>query len=138
MSIKLTLAVMASLVLPAAALAQGPEVAPEKLNAVLCKTEAQAIAFASSMAGGQTEPMAVNAVNKASGSEVCGRYIGYAVVEIEKTANHRGSLFMLAAIRFAEEACLDGELGHAVQRRKARAGRLGKLRSRSVEFRPAS
>ena len=106
MSIKLTLAVMASLVLPAAALAQGPAAAPQKLNAVLCKTEAQAIAFASSMAGGQTEPMAVNAVNKASGSEVCGRYIGYAVVEIEKTANHRGSLFMLAAIRFAEDGKL--------------------------------
>ena len=49
MSIKLTLAVTASLVLPAAALAQGQEVAPQKLNAVLCKTEAQARAFASSM-----------------------------------------------------------------------------------------
>ena len=58
MSIKLTLAILASLVLPAAAMAQG-QVAPQKLNAVLCKTEAQAIAFASSMAGGQTEPMAV-------------------------------------------------------------------------------
>ena len=105
MSIKLTLAILASLVLPAAAMAQG-QVAPQKLNAVLCKTEAQAMAFASSMAGGQTEPMAVNAVNKASGSEVCGRYIGYAVVEIEKTANHRGSLFMLAGLRFAEDGKL--------------------------------
>ena len=106
MSIKLTLAVMASLVLPTAAMAQVQVVAPQKLNAVLCKTEAQAIALASSMAGGQTEPMAVNAVNKASGSEVCGRYIGYAVVEIEKTANHRGSLYMLAALRFAEDGKL--------------------------------
>jgi len=97
---------MASLVLPAVALAQGPAMSPQKLNAVLCKTEAQAIAFASSMAGGETEPMAVNAVNKASGSEVCGRYIGYAVVEIEKTANHRGSLFMLAGLRFAEDVKL--------------------------------
>ena len=105
MSIKLTLAVVASLVLPAAAMAQG-QVAPHKLNAVLCKTEAQAIAFASSMAGGQTEPMAVNAVNRASGSEVCGRYIGYATVEIEKTQNHRGSLFMLAGLRFAEDGKL--------------------------------
>lgn len=105
MSIKLTLTILASLVLPAAAMAQG-QVAPQKLNAVLCKTEAQAIAFTSSMAGGQTEPMAVNAVNKVSGSEVCGRYIGYAVVEIEKTANHRGSLFMLAGLRFAEDGKL--------------------------------
>jgi hypothetical protein len=40
MSIKLTLAVMASLVLPAVALAQGPAMSPQKLNAVLCKTEA--------------------------------------------------------------------------------------------------
>ena len=60
MSIKLTFAILASLVLPAAAMAQG-QVEPQKLNAVLCKTESQAIAFASSMAGGQTEPMAVNA-----------------------------------------------------------------------------
>ena len=39
-------------------------------------------------------------------AEVCGRYIGYAVVEIEKTANHRGSLFMLAGLRFAEDGKL--------------------------------
>jgi hypothetical protein len=106
MSIKLTLAVMASLLLPATAMGQGQDAAPRKLNAILCQTEAQAIAFASSMAGGQTEPMAVNAVNKAVGAEVCGRYIGHAVVEIEKTQNHRGSLFMLAGLRFAEDGKL--------------------------------
>jgi hypothetical protein len=103
MPTKLILAVAASLLLSVQAMGAGSGAAPQKLNAILCETEAQAIAFASSMAGGQTEPMAINLVNKASGSEVCGRYIGYAVVEIEKTKNYRGTLFMLAGLRFAED-----------------------------------
>ena len=73
------------------------------MNVILCTTEAQAIAFTSSMAAGQPEPMAIDRVNKASGGEVCGRYIGYAVVEVEKTTNYQGGLFMLAGFRFAED-----------------------------------
>ena len=46
-------------------------------------------------------------MNRTFGREVCGRYIGYAVVEVEKTANESGTLFMLAGLRFAE----DGRLG---------------------------
>jgi hypothetical protein len=97
MSIKLALAAVTTLLLTvqASAVTLAP---PKKLNAILCKTEAQAVAFAANMAAGQIEPMAVNAVNKAAGAEVCGRYIGYAVVEIEKTENHRGTLFMLAGL----------------------------------------
>jgi hypothetical protein len=105
MSIKLALAAVTTLLLTAqaSAVTLAP---PKKLNAILCKTEAQAVAFAANMAAGQIEPMAVNAVNKAAGAEVCGRYIGYAVVEIEKTQNHRGTLFMLAGLRFAEDGKL--------------------------------
>ena len=33
-------------------------------------------------AEGNTEPMAIYYVNKAAGTEVCGRYQGYAVVEV--------------------------------------------------------
>ena len=65
------------------------------------------MAFASAMTSGKTEPIAINLVNKAAGAEVCGRYIGYAVVEIETTKNRNGGLFMLAGLRFAE----DGRLG---------------------------
>jgi hypothetical protein len=108
---KLTLALTVSLLLSAQATAQEkkqpPTAPPQKLNAVLCKTEAQAIAFASGMTNGRTEPMAIDRVNKAAGAEVCGRYIGYAAVEVEKTENHHGALFMLAGLRFAE----DGTLG---------------------------
>jgi hypothetical protein len=85
---------------------QPPTAPPQKLNAVLCKSEAQAIALATSMASGKTEPIAVNLVNKAAGAEVCGRYIGYAAVEVEKTTNHRGSLVMLAGLRFVEDTAL--------------------------------
>jgi hypothetical protein len=102
----LTLAVMASLLLPVQALKQPPTAPPQKLNAVLCQSEAQAIALASGMASGRTETIAVNLVNKAAGAEVCGRYIGYAAVEVEKTTNHKGGLFMLAGLRFAEDNAL--------------------------------
>jgi len=89
------------------AAAQAPDAVPQKLNAILCETEDQAMTLASTLASGQTEPMAINRVNKAAGAEVCGRYIGYAVVEIEKTKNRNGGLFMLAGLRFAE----DGRFG---------------------------
>ena len=106
MPTKLVLAAIASLWLTAQVSAQAPAT-PQKLNAILCETEDQAMAFASSMASGNTEPIAINLVNKAAGAEVYGRYIGYAVVEIEKTTNLSGGLFMLAGRRFAE----DGRLG---------------------------
>jgi len=106
MSSKVILAVMASFLLPAFAWGQAPTDTPQKLNAILCLTSAQAIALASSMASGQTEPMAINLVNKSAGAEVCGRYIGNAVVEIEKTENFRGNLYMLTALRFAEDGRL--------------------------------
>ncbi len=103
---KLTVAGLAFLLLGSYAVAQTSAV-PRKINSILCITEDQAIAFASGMAAGQTEPMAIDRVNRAAGSEVCGRYIGYALLEVEKTANDRGTLFMLAGLRFAE----DGRLG---------------------------
>jgi hypothetical protein len=102
----LILAAIASLMLTAQVSAQAPA-APQKLNSILCETEDQAMAFASAMSSGKTEPIAINLVNKAAGAEVCGRYIGYAVVEVEKTKNRNGGLFMLAGLRFAE----DGRLG---------------------------
>ena len=107
MPTKLVLAVAASLLFVTHVAAQVPGATPQKLNAILCDTEEQAIAFASSKASGKTEPIAINLVNKAAGAEVCGRYIGYAVLEIEKTENKNGGLFMLAGLRFAE----DGRLG---------------------------
>ena len=100
---KITLAATASLLLSAQAVQSAPTAPPQKLNA---KTEAQAIAFASSVANGKTEPMAINLVNKAAGVEVCGRYLGYAVVEVEKTENKGGGLFMLAGLRFVEDGAL--------------------------------
>ena len=107
---KLTLALTASLLLSAQATAQEkkqpPTAPPQKINVTLCKTEAQAISLASSIADGQTEPLAIDRVNKVASEEVCGRYIGYASVEVEKTENHKGGLFMLAGLRFAEDDAL--------------------------------
>jgi hypothetical protein len=80
--------------------------APQKINAILCQTEAQATQLALGLASGKTEPIATNLVNKAAGAEVCGRFIGYAVVEIEKTENKDGGLYMLTGLRFAEDGRL--------------------------------
>lgn len=77
--------------------------APQKVNAMLCNTEEQAVAVASNLASGQTEPIAVNWVNKSAGAEVCGRFIGYAVIQTQKTENKGGALFMLIQFRFAED-----------------------------------
>jgi hypothetical protein len=57
-------------------------------------------------AEGNTEPMAIYYVNKAAGTEVCGRYQGYAVVEVQKTTNYQGGLYMLAGFRFEEDGAL--------------------------------
>lgn len=103
---RLSLTAIACLTLSAHAVGLPSKAKPQKLNAILCQTEGQAIAIATSMAAGQTEPIAINLVNKAVGAEVCGRYIGYAVVEIEKTENHKGGLFMLAGFRFVEDGAL--------------------------------
>ena len=105
MRIRLSLAAIACL-LSAQAVAQPPKAASRELNTILCMTEDQAIAIATSMAAGTTEPIAINDVNRTARAEVCRHYIGSAVVEIEKTENHQGSLFMLAGFRLTEGGAL--------------------------------
>jgi hypothetical protein len=48
-------------------------------------------AFASIMAAGETEPMRSIGSTRLRGAEVCGRYIGHAAVEVEKTTNYQGA-----------------------------------------------
>ena len=55
MLIRLSLAAIACLTLLAQAVAQPPKAASRELNAILCTTEDQAIAVATSMAAGKTE-----------------------------------------------------------------------------------
>ena len=124
---KFTLALGCVLLLPMQIALSAPPT-PQKTNAVLCKTEAQAIAFASRQAEGNTEPMAIYYVNKAAGTEVCGRYQGYAVVEVQKTTNYQGGLYMLA-VRGRRRSGMDGELGDAVSGRFARARNIISVRS---------
>lgn len=72
---------------------------------------------------GHTEPMAIYSINKAAGAEVCGRYQGYAVVEVQKTTNYQGGLYMPGGIpvQGRRGVSLDGELGDAVSGYRARA-----------------
>ena len=125
MSTKLILAIAASLLLATHVAAQVLGETPQKLNAILCDTEEQAIQLASSQASGQTEPMAINLVNKAAGAEVCGRYIGYAVVE--RTAACSCS----PAFAFPKTA---GSAGRSVGSRPStpQASRAGRKQRRAV------
>src|SRR5665809_100626 len=63
---KLTLAAMAGLFLQVEAVKQPPTAPPQKLNAILCQTEAQAIALAAAQSAGKTEPTPIHLVNKPS------------------------------------------------------------------------
>jgi hypothetical protein len=56
---KLSLAMMATLVIQAEAIKLPPTAPPQKLNVVLCQTEAQAAALASNIGIGKTETIAV-------------------------------------------------------------------------------
>lgn len=103
---KLSLAMMATLAVQAEAIKQPPTAPPQRLAVVLCQTEAQAVALAAAIGAGNTETISVNLVNKAAGAEVCGRYVGHASLEVEKTENHKGAVFMLAGLRFAEDGKL--------------------------------
>ncbi|MGH6866039.1 MAG: hypothetical protein ACREDO_07720 [Methyloceanibacter sp.] len=94
---------MAGLLLPVETTKQSPTAPPHKLKAVLCKSEDQAIALAAGMASNKTETIAVNLVNKSAGAEVCGRYIGHVKLEVQKTTNQGGGLFMLAGLLFVED-----------------------------------
>ena len=93
----LTLALAASLLLSAQATAEEKKQPP---TAPLYQTEAQAIALAFGLADGKSDPMTIDFVNKAA------RYIGKAVVEIEKTTNFHGGLLMLAGLRFVDDGRL--------------------------------
>jgi putative effector of murein hydrolase len=106
MPTRIFLAGLACVMISAQAMGEVAKAAPQKLNAILCKTEDQAIAVAVALSSGKTEPIAVNDVNKVARAPVCGRYIGYAVVEIEKTENRNGGLYMLAGVRFVEDGAL--------------------------------
>ena len=68
---RLSLAAIVCLTLSAQAVGQPPKATPQKLNAIVCKTEDQAIAIAQSIAADKTEPIAIDDVNKAARAEVC-------------------------------------------------------------------
>jgi len=79
---------------------------PQHVNAILCETEVEAISLAIKEAAAQSEIMAMEAVNKAAGKQVCGRYVGSAVPEEQKTENYKGGLYEVASLRFVEDSRL--------------------------------
>lgn len=76
---------------------------PAELNDILCDTPEQAMRFAAAKASGQTWPMAVDAVNKAEGHQVCGRYIGKHRSLREQTETFDGQVFIVHAVAFEDD-----------------------------------
>ena len=100
MRIRLSLAAIAACLLSAQAVGQPPKATSQKLNAILCKTEDQAIAIAQSMAAGTTEPIAIDDVNKAARAEVCGHISALPLWRSRRQRTTKANLFMLAGFRF--------------------------------------
>ncbi len=95
------IAVVIAAFLPRAAGSQTSDAVPSHVDAYLCETQQEAIAFADRLAQGDDEETAKDAVGKAAGGEVCGRYVGEAIVQEQKRATSAGVGYSLTAFRFA-------------------------------------
>jgi hypothetical protein len=76
---------------------------PFRVNAYLCETSQYAIEFAAAVSRGEENEFAKDIVGKAAGREVCGRYIGVALVQEQRIILSGGIMYKLTALRFQED-----------------------------------
>jgi len=77
--------------------------APYPVNGYLCESAEYAMAFATAIAANADEEFAKNVVGKIAKREVCGRYIGVASIQQQKTVIERGFVYRLTALQFRED-----------------------------------
>ena len=77
--------------------------APYPVNGYLCESAEYAMAFASVIAANADEEFAKNVVGKIARREVCGRYIGVASIQEQKTVIEKGYVYRLTALQFRED-----------------------------------
>lgn len=70
---------------------------------VLCETPRYAIAYTAAVGNGEQEEMAKDIVGKAAHREVCGRFVGKAIILEQKTVFEQGAAYRLTAFRFEED-----------------------------------
>ncbi len=85
---------------------------PYAVDRYLCESEEYAVDFASAVANDAEEEFAKNIVGKIARREVCGRYVGVAFIQEQKTVVSDGFLYKLTALRFRE----DGKLAWVAER----------------------
>ena len=108
-------AALAAFALPAVLASSAEHVPQNGLYAVdryLCESEEYAVDFASAVANNEEEELAKDIVGKIAQREVCGRYVGVAFIEKQKTIVSDGFLYKLTALRFRE----DGKLAWVAER----------------------
>ena len=76
---------------------------PYPVNGYLCESAEYAMAFASAIAANADEEFAKNVVGKIARREVCGRYIGVASIQEQKTVIEKGYVYRLTALQFRED-----------------------------------
>ena len=77
--------------------------APYPVNGYLCESAEYAMAFATAIAANADEEFAKNVVGKIARREVCGRYIGVAAIQEQKTVIEKGFVYRLTALQFRED-----------------------------------
>ncbi len=73
------------------------------VNGYLCESAEYAMDFAAAVAGNAEEEYAKDIVGKIAKREVCGRYVGVAFVQEQKTVVNDGIIYRLTALRFRED-----------------------------------
>jgi hypothetical protein len=82
---------------------QVSEAGPFHVNAYLCETSRYAIEFAAAVSQGEEVESAKDIVGKAAKREVCGRYVGVALMQEQKIILSDGVLYRITALRFKED-----------------------------------
>jgi hypothetical protein len=76
----------------------------------LCSGPIDAIRYAGAIANGQESEMAKDVAGRAAGAEVCGRYVGKAVISSQREVNVDGQMYRLTEFKF-EDARTDRQTG---------------------------
>jgi len=91
---------------------RGPQDGPYAVDRYLCETPEYAVDFADAVANNAEEDFAKDIVGKIAKREVCGRYVGTAFIQEQKTMISEGFVYKLTALRFRE----DGKLAWVAER----------------------
>jgi hypothetical protein len=86
--------------IPFAAAAAPLETKPINIDVMVCDTPDHAVAYALAIDNGAVDDEAKDVVGRAAGAEVCGKFMGLATVDEEKTVREKGVTYKITAFKF--------------------------------------